>query len=342
MEVVQDYLLDNGYLPHFVIRRGIRRLLAQRLSLIASTSLTASYDRKAHYINLLRTQPIAINTADANQQHYEVGTDVLRGMLGPRMKYSCCLYPTGYEDLAMSEVLMMNLYTERAGLEDGMEVLDLGCGWGSMTLFLAEKFANMKVTGFSNSKTQREWIESEARRKELTNVRVITGDVVEYEFEKGRYDRVVSVELFEHMKNYQLLMGKVARALKPGGMAFVHLFCHKDTPYDFDGGWMSDHFFTGGTMPSADLLLFFQDDLRIKSQWWVNGKHYSQTCEQWLTTMLKNKSSVWKGLEETYGADQALRWWNRWQVFYLACSELFNYGDGEEWGVGHYLFEKPA
>ena len=342
MEVVQDYLLDNGYLPHFVIRRGIRRLLAQRLSLIASTSLTASYDRKAHYINLLRTRPIAINTADANQQHYEVGTDVLRGMLGPRMKYSCCLYPTGYEDLAMSEVLMMNLYTERAGLEDGMEVLDLGCGWGSMTLFLAEKFANMRVTGFSNSKTQREWIESEARRKELTNVRVITGDVVEYEFEKGRYDRVVSVELFEHMKNYQLLMGKVARALKPGGMAFVHLFCHKDTPYDFDGGWMSDHFFTGGTMPSADLLLFFQDDLRIKSQWWVNGKHYSQTCEQWLTTMLKNKSSVWKGLEETYGADQALRWWNRWQVFYLACSELFNYGDGEEWGVGHYLFEKPA
>ena len=342
MEIIQDYLLDNGYFPHFVIRRGIRRLLAQRLALIASTSLTASYDRKAHYVDLLRTRPIAINTADANKQHYEVGTDVLRGMLGPRMKYSCCLYPTGYESLGMSEVFMMELYTERAGLVDGMEVLDLGCGWGSMTLYLAEKFANIKVTGFSNSRTQREWIESEARRKKLTNVRVITGDVVEYEFEKGRFDRVVSIELFEHMKNYQLLMRKVAGALKPGGKAFVHLFCHKDKAYDFDGGWMSEHFFTGGTMPSADLLLFFQDDLKIKRQWWVNGMHYSQTCEQWLTTMLKNKQSVWKGLEETYGPDQALRWWNRWQVFYMACSELFKYGGGDEWGVGHYLFEKPA
>lgn len=338
-----DTLLDNGYLPHAVIRVGIRQQLAQRINLIASTSLADAYARKMSYVSQLRTRPIAIHTATANEQHYEVGTPVLAGMLGPRMKYSACLYaPTGKESLAQAEVAMLESYVEKAGLVDGMEILDLGCGWGSVSLYLAERFPAAKVTAFSNSRTQREWIVAEAERRGVgANLRVITGDVVDYEFEAGRFDRVVSIELFEHMKNYQLLMAKVARALKPGGKLFVHIFAHKDSPYDFEDGWMSTHFFTGGTMPSADLLLYFQDDLKIEQQWWISGKHYARTCEDWLSKMLRERESVWKGLKDTYGSEaEAGRWWNRWQVFYLACAELFAYNGGEEWGVVHYLFEK--
>jgi cyclopropane fatty-acyl-phospholipid synthase-like methyltransferase len=225
-----------------------------------------------------------------------------------------------------------------------VEILDLGCGWGSATLYLAERFkdSNVKVTGFSNSRTQKEFIMSEAQKRGLGNVSVITGDVVDYEFEKEKYDAVLSIELFEHMKNYQLLLGKVARALKPRGKLFVHIFAHKDSPYDFEDGWMTEYFFTGGTMPSADLFLFFQDELVVKKQWWVNGMHYAKTCEDWLAKMCKSKEQIWPGLEETYGKDKAGIWWYRWQVFYLACAELFAYNGGDEWGVSHYLFEKKA
>ena len=337
-----DTLIDNGYLPHAVIRVGIRRQLADRIALIKSTSLTASYERKMKYVELLRTRPIAINTAEANQQHYEVGTSVLQGMLGPRMKYSCCLYPTSKETLAQAEVAMLEQYVERAELSDGQSILDLGCGWGSATLYLAERFPKSQITGFSNSRTQKEYIMSQASNKGLSNIQVITGDVVDYQFEAGQYDRVISIELFEHMKNYALLTSKISHALKPSGKAFVHIFAHKDSPYDFEAGWMSTHFFTGGTMPSADLLLYFQDDLAVKKQWWVNGKHYARTCEDWLMTMGRNRKQIWPGLEETYGKEKAAMWWYRWEVFYLACAELFAYNGGEEWGVCHYLFEKKA
>ena len=339
-----DYLIDNGYLPQFVIRRGIRRLLAQRVSEIASTSLTHAWETKQKYIELLRTRPIAINTADANTQHYEVGTSVLQACLGPRMKYSCCLYPTGGETLAQAEIAMLESYVEKADLHDGQHVLDLGCGWGSLALYLAERFPNMSVTGFSNSKTQRIHIMEQAAARDLNNVNVITGDVVNYEFRSNAYDRVLSIELFEHMKNYNLLMSKVARTLKPGGRLFVHIFANATAPYDFEGGWMSEHFFTGGTMPSADLLHFFQDDLTLRRQWWVNGKHYAKTCEDWLGKMssAQGKNEIWPGLEETYGKDEAQKWFYRWQVFYMACAELFAWEGGDTWGVAHYLFEKQV
>ncbi|KAI0167037.1 S-adenosyl-L-methionine-dependent methyltransferase [Hypoxylon sp. FL1284] len=337
-----DWLLDRGYLPHAVIRVGIRRQLAQRLEEIKSTSLGAAYERKMDYLEKLRTRPIAVETAAANAQHYEVATGVLAGMLGPRMKYSCSLYPKGgAETLAQAEVAMLALYAERAGLRDGMRVLDLGCGWGSAALYFAEVFPRSHVTAFSNSRSQKEHIDARARDKGLANLTVVTGDVVDYEFEKESFDRVVSIELFEHMKNYELLMAKVSRALKPGGKLFVHIFAHKTTPYDYEDGWMTTHFFTGGTMPSADLLLYFQKDLRIQQQWWVNGNHYSRTCEHWLSNMIANKQQIWPYLIETYGEEDATMWYNRWQIFYMACSELFAYEDGDTWGVSHYLFEKP-
>lgn len=245
------------------------------------------------------------------------------------------------------------------------------CGWGSVSLYLAEMFPNSKITAFSNSRTQKIHIDEVAKEKGFGNLRVITGDVKDYEFEHDAFDRVISVEMIgesafallsmdhlsrgilasihpqlliqmtEHTKNHELLLAKVSRALVPGGKFFVHIFTHKTTPYDFDGGWMTEHFFTGGTMPSADLLLYFQRDLKIKQQWWVNGMHYGKTCEDWLTTMLSNEKSIKEGLKETYGEEGVTTWWNRWQVFYLACAELFKWEGGDTWGVSHYLFEKP-
>ena len=220
------------------------------------------------------------------------------------------------------------------------------CGWGSLCLYLAEVFPNSSITALSNSKTQKQHIDSEAKRKGLTNLTVVTADIATHSFTgsdlEGAFDRVLSIELFEHMKNYELLLAKVATLLKPKGKLFVHLFAHKDTPYDFETGWMTTHFFTGGTMPSADLMLYFQQDLQVKQQWWVSGKHYAKTCNDWLRTMNGNKKEIWPHLEETYGKGEAARWFYRWQVFYMACAELFAWDGGDTWGVCHYLFEKPV
>ncbi|KAG6040562.1 hypothetical protein E4U41_000137 [Claviceps citrina] len=340
MNMDYDWILDGGYLPHTIIRLGIRQQLRDRLASIRSKSLSDAYEAKMAFIERLRTQPMAIATDVANTQHYEVATGVLNACLGPRMKYSSCLYPRGDETLAEAEVAMLRSYIDKADLQDGMDILDLGCGWGSGAIYYAEMLPNSAVTAFSNSRTQKLHIEAEAKRRNLSNIRVITGDVVDYEFDPGSFDRVVSIELFEHMKNYELLMAKVSRALKPGGKLFVHIFSHRTTPYDYEEGWMTTHFFTGGTMPSADLLLYFQKELHIKKQWWVNGTHYSKTCEDWLSSMTANKKAMWPHLVETYGDKAAATWYYRWQIFYMACSELFAYDGGDTWGVSHYLFEK--
>ena len=219
------------------------------------------------------------------------------------------------------------------------------CGWGSLCLYLAEILPNSSITAFSNSRSQKLHIDNEAKRKGLNNLQVITGDIATYEFQntslEEQFDRVMSIELFEHMKNYELLMTKIATLLKPTGKLFVHIFAHRVSPYDFESGWMTTHFFTGGTMPSADLLLYFQRHLSLQRQWWVSGSHYARTCEDWLAKMNANKRDVWPHLEETYGKGEASRWFHRWQVFYLACAELFAWDGGEEWGICHYLFDKP-
>ncbi|KAL8772573.1 MAG: hypothetical protein Q9209_002234 [Squamulea sp. 1 TL-2023] len=336
------WALDGGFLPERIIRYGIRTQLQARIRSIASTSLEDGYRSKMQYVEALRTRPMAIETATANAQHYEVGTGVLQACLGPRMKYSCCLYPTGSETLGQAEIEMLDSYVEKAELKDGMTILDLGCGWGSGALYFAEIFPHSQITAFSNSRSQKKHIEQQAFSKGLGNLKVITGDIVDYEFKPESFDRVVSIELFEHMKNYELLMAKVARSLKAGGKLFVHIFSHDTTPYDFEDGWMSTHFFSGGTMPSADLVHYFQKDLMLTKQWWVSGKHYAKTCEDWLWKLSNSKASVWPHLEDTYGKEQAGTWFQRWKIFYMACAELFAYGGGDTWGVSHYLFVKST
>ncbi|KAK0720469.1 S-adenosyl-L-methionine-dependent methyltransferase [Lasiosphaeris hirsuta] len=340
-DCVLDTILDSGYLPHTVIRMGIRHQVRGRVAEIASPDLSEALARKMAFVEELKGLSIAVETAAANKQHYEVGVGVLQAALGPRMKYSSCTFPTGRETLGEAEVLTLQNYIDKGEIRDGMKVLDLGCGWGSASLYFAEKLPSSKIVGFSNSKKQKAFIDGQAKEKGLSNLEIITGDVSTYEFDYESFDRVVSIEMFEHMKNYEALLAKLARALKPGGKALIHHFAHKDIPYHFEEGWMTTHFFSGGTMPSADLLLYFQGDLKVQKQWWVNGCHYSKTLEAWLSKFIVNKKLAWPHLVETYGEKNAYTWYNRWQIFYMACSELFALDGGDTFGVCHYLFEKP-
>ena len=332
-----DTLLEKNLLPDALIRFGIRRLLAQRIR------EEAGYDR-ARYIADLRTRPIAEETRAANEQHYEVPTRFYQYCLGKRLKYSGCLYPTGRETLDEAEERMLALYVERARIADGQEILELGCGWGSLSLYLAEKFPGARITGVSNSATQREHIEAEARRRGFNNLTILTRDMNAFDAPAGRYDRVVSVEMFEHMKNYQRLLANVARWLKPDGMLFVHIFTHSTLSYHFvardASDWMSRYFFTGGQMPAHDLLMGFQDDLKLERDWKVDGTHYQRTAEDWLRNMDAHRAEIMPILAQTYGAENAVKWWSYWRVFYLACAELWGFRGGREWLVSHYLFRR--
>jgi cyclopropane-fatty-acyl-phospholipid synthase len=340
-----DKLIEQNKVPDFLLRKGIRKLLQQRLDDENKGDVEAQQAHLMSLIGHLKTSPIAVNTIDANQQHYEVPTQFYQYCLGKNLKYSSCYFKPGVTDLDTAEDDMLALTCLRAGLENGQHVLELGCGWGSLSLYMAAKYPRSKFTVVSNSRTQKMFIDLTAKDRGLKNLTVITADMNTFKIDE-QFDRVVSVEMFEHMRNYTLLLKKVASFLKDDGKLFIHIFTHKEYAYLFevidDTDWMSKYFFTGGIMPSDDLMFYFNEDLVVKRHWHVNGTHYGKTAEAWLKNMDSHKAEIMPLFEETYGKDSAVKWWVYWRIFYMACAELWNYNDGNEWIVSHYLFQKSG
>lgn len=334
-------LMERGLVPDAVLRAGIRRLCRERLQSLAPRT---ELDEIGHAA-ALASAPVAVHAREANEQHYELPPAFFEKVLGPHRKYSSCFWPGDCASLEEAERLSLEATVERAELADGQRILELGCGWGSLTLFMAARFPKARITAVSNSALQREHILARARERALANVSAVTGNVADMAaLPGGPYDRVVSVEMFEHMRNYETLLARVAEALVPRGKLFLHVFAHRSRSYFFEveGGdnWMGRYFFTGGQMPARTLLPRFQKDLRLEADWWWNGTHYGKTAEAWLENHDRRGDEVMEVLRTVYGKD-AKRWNQRWRVFWMACAELFNYDGGREWGVAHHRFVKP-
>jgi cyclopropane-fatty-acyl-phospholipid synthase len=338
-----DTLLSRDLLPDWAIRAGIRQLLRARLQEIAHPHPPQCL---AEFAAALRRMPVAINTAASREQHYEVPTAFYQRCLGPRLKYSSGLFEHANDTLARAEERMLALTGARAQLANGQRILELGCGWGSLTLWMAEHYRDAQITGVSHSATQREHILRAAERRGLDNVDIITCDMNEFDIGRGLFDRVVSVEMFEHMKNWPELLARISRWLQPDGKFFAHVFVHATTPYHFEArdesDWMSRYFFTGGMMPAHDLFAQFQEHLCLVESWKVNGTHYARTAEHWLRNMDAHRAAIIPLFAETYGAHEAGKWWVYWRVFFMACAELWAYRGGLEWHVSHYLFANRA
>jgi cyclopropane-fatty-acyl-phospholipid synthase len=338
-----DTLIESGVLPDWLIRAGVRRNCAARLNEQESGGRAAQAARWQALDRTLRRSPIAVATAAANTQHYEVPAAFFQRVLGPHLKYSCGLWPTAATTLPESESLMLQLTAERAHIDNGQRILELGCGWGSLTLFLAARFPHSTIVAVSNSASQREFIMERARTRRLTNLRVITADINDLDI-ADQFDRIVSVEMFEHVRNYPALFARLDRWLADDGRVFVHIFAHHRFAYAFearDGSdWMARHFFSGGMMPSESLFRQVQDTLVVEEQWRISGTHYERTANAWLQNMDRNRTAINGVLAATYGAASAERWRARWRVFFMACAEMFGYRNGAEWIVSHCRFKK--
>ncbi|NNE60355.1 MAG: class I SAM-dependent methyltransferase [Woeseia sp.] len=336
-------LTETGLLPDTLVRAGIRRLLKSRLKEIHADDVELSAAASSAFVEMMKQAEIAPLPDQANEQHYEVPAEFFAEALGEHRKYSCCFWQENNCSLEKAEADALRITCERAEIEDGMTVLDLGCGWGSLSLWIASRFPQCTIQAVSNSQSQHDYIVGEASRRGLQNLAVTVCDMNDYDAE-GSFDRIVSVEMFEHMRNYERLFGRVARWLKPDGRFFMHIFCHRSTPYEFiDKGpqdWMTRFFFAGGIMPSDDLPLHFQKDLAICDRWRWSGRHYAQTSNAWLERMDARRHLIMPILKSTYGPAHAQTWFVRWRIFFMACAELFDFNNGEEWYVGHYLFKR--
>ena len=336
---------ESGLVPDTVIRAGIRRLLESKRKEIHSGDVAYAANTTNRFVAMMNESPIALVPDLANEQHYEVPAEFFTHVMGEHMKYSCCYWPNDVKNLSEAEAAALEMTVERAGIEDGMQVLDLGCGWGSLSLWIAEHFPNASVTSVSNSTSQREFILEQAASRGIVNIDVISCDMNDFTTDK-RFDRVVSVEMFEHMRNYRELFRRISEWLLPEGKFFMHIFCHRTTPYEYidngPGDWMSRHFFSGGIMPSAELPLRFPENLNIEKRWHWNGQNYAKTCNAWLSKMDASEAAIKPVLADCYGEENTDLWWQRWRIFFMACAELFDYDEGHEWYVGHYLFAKAG
>ncbi|MFO1418394.1 MAG: cyclopropane-fatty-acyl-phospholipid synthase family protein [Methylotetracoccus sp.] len=329
---------ERGWVPDWMVRTGIRRLLQQRLN-----ALDAAGDAGSNPDEAFTNGPIAVETDAANQQHYALPPEFFAEVLGPRLKYSACLWNSGTRELAAAEADMLKLSCESAELADGQRILELGCGWGSLSLWMAEHYPRARIVAMSNSDAQRTWIEAECRRRGIENLQVRTADINRFD-PAERFDRIVSVEMFEHLRNYDALFDRLRLWLEPGGKLFVHVFAHRRHAYLFDTAadddWMGRYFFTGGTMPSHHLLPRLARGFELEQDWQIDGRHYQLTLEAWLDRMDSRKDTVLALFRGTYGAADAERWFQRWRMFFMACAELFGYRRGGEWGVSHYRFAR--
>jgi len=335
--------VEQGLVPDGPIRLGIRRLLRQRLAELHSGDAEAGARIAEAFFAALMEAPLAPLPEKANEQHYELPAEFFGAVLGMHRKYSCCWWPEGVHTLEQAEAAALGATCERAGLADGQHILELGCGWGSLSLWMAERYPNARITALSNSHSQRAYITGQAAGRGLMNLEVLTQDFNHFSTE-ARFDRIVSVEMFEHLRNWPLAFARVAGWLRPGGRFFMHVFAHREAPYAFEprdaSDWMSRHFFSGGMMPSDDLALRCQDDLRLLRQWRWDGRHYARTSASWLARMDAQRDELMPLFAAIYGASEASMWWMRWRLFFLSVEELFAYAEGGQWWVSHYLFEK--
>jgi len=334
--------VEQGLVPDRVVRYGIRKLLKERLEEMQAGNTDAEAELTQDFVDAMRLAELAPLPEKANEQHYELPALFFADVLGPHRKYSSCFWPEGAQTLEQAESAALAATCERAALMDGQRVLELGCGWGSLSLWMAERYPASRITALSNSQSQRAYIESQAIVRGLRNLTVITQDINAFDTD-ARFDRVVSVEMFEHLRNWPRAFANVARWLAPEGRFFMHVFAYRGAPYPFierdPSDWMSKYFFSGGMMPSDDLVLHCQDHLRLARRWRWDGTHYQRTAEAWLQNMDSKRDALWPLMGSTYGNDAEL-WWTRWRLFFMSVAELFGYDRGQQWWVSHYLFDK--
>ena len=336
-------MIESGKVPDRVIRAGIRALSKKRLTQEGRFDPVLAAQRYMDVLHMLKNSEIAIETDKANEQHYELPTEFFQAVLGKRLKYSASLFEHAHSTLDDAEEAALACYCQRAQLQDGQDILEIGCGWGSLSLYMAEHFPNANITVVSNSSTQREYIQSQAQLRNLHHLKVITCDINVLQLEPGAYDRVVSVEMFEHVRNYEKLFTNISTWLKADGLLWCHIFCHRFLHYPFEikneYDWMSRYFFSGGLMPASSTFLHFQQDLQLTQHWQWSGTQYERTANAWLDNMDRQQAALQPLFENTYGKDAAI-WWQRWRIFFMACAELFGYAEGQEWVIGHFLFKK--